>query len=84
VFEILEAGREGRIHKLLVEKGVEHRDLLGPSFPADSAVIEREQDLINAAVVETIRGDGEVYMLNQDGLGGCLVCSTALQISAFP
>ncbi len=82
MFEILEAGREGRIHKLLVEKGVEHRDLLGPSFPADSAVIEREQDLINAAVVETIRG--EVYMLNQDGLGGCLVCSTALQISAFP
>jgi hypothetical protein len=82
VFEILEAGREGRIHKLLVEKGVEHRDLLGPSFPADSAVIEREQDLINAAVVETIRG--EVYMLNQGGLGGCLVCSTALQISPSP
>jgi hypothetical protein len=73
--------REGRIHKLLVEKGVEHQGLLGPSFPVDSAVIEGEQDLINAAVVETIRGHGEVYMLNQGGPGGLWPIAAVLQYS---
>ena len=40
------------------------RALPGPSFRVDSAGVEGEQDLINAAAVETIRGRGEVYILD--------------------
>ena len=73
--EVLEAAREGRVHKLLVEKNAEHEGLLGPSFPMDSAHIEGEQDLINAAAVETIRERGQVYMLDRAELGGCPIAA---------
>jgi hypothetical protein len=73
--EVLEAAREGRVHKLLVEKNAEHEGLLGPSFPMDSAHIEGEQDLINAAAVETIRERGQVYMLDRGELGGCPIAA---------
>jgi Bacterial archaeo-eukaryotic release factor family 6 len=67
--EVLEAAREGRVHKLIVENNAEHEGLLGPSFPVDSARLEGDQDLINAATVETIRGHGEVHVLNQGEIG---------------
>ena len=73
--EVLEAAREGRVHKLLLEKDAEHEGLLGPSFPVDSARLEGEQDLINAAAVETIRGRGEVYVLDRGELGGCPIAA---------
>ncbi len=63
--EVLEAAREGRVHKLLLESAAEHEGLLGPFFPMDSEHIEGEQDLINAAAVETIRRRGEVYTLDR-------------------
>ncbi len=72
VREVLEAAREGRIHKLLLEKNAEQEGLLGPSFPMDSGHVEGEQDLINAAAVETIRGRGEVHLVEEgelDALG---------------
>jgi hypothetical protein len=69
--EVLEAAREGRVHKLLLEKDTEHEGL----FPVDSARLEGEQDLINAAAVETIRGHGEVYMLDRGELGDCPIAA---------
>jgi hypothetical protein len=79
--DVLEAAREGRVHKLLLENDAEHEGLLGPSFPMDSARIEGEQDLINAAVVETIRGHGEVYVLDQGELGGSSPIAAVLRYS---
>jgi Bacterial archaeo-eukaryotic release factor family 3 len=79
--EVLEAAREGRVHKLLLENTVEYEGLLGPSFPADSARVEGEQDLINAAAVETIRGHGEVYMLDQGEIGGSSPVAAVLRYS---
>jgi hypothetical protein len=58
-----------------LEKDAEHEGLLGPSFPVDSARLEGEQDLINAAAVETIRGRGEVYVLDRGELGGCPIAA---------
>ena len=69
VRKVLEAAREARVHKLLLEKDAAQAGLLGPSFSIESAGVEGEQDLINAAAVETIRGRGEVYMLNPGALG---------------
>ena len=79
--EVLEAAREGRVHKLLLENNAEHEGLLGPSFPMDSARLEGEQDLINAAAVETIRGHGEVYMLDQGEIGGSGSIAAVLRYS---
>ena len=78
---MLEAAREGRIHKLLLENNVEHEGLLGPSFPVDSARVEGEQDLINAAAVETIRGHGAVYIIDQGELGGSSPIAAVLRYS---
>ncbi len=61
---VLEAAREGRVHRLLLAKDAEHEALLGPLYPAAWARLEGLQDLINAAAVETIRGRGEVYILD--------------------
>ena len=79
--EVLEAAREGRVNKLLLEKDAEHEALMGPSFPVDSAHLEGEQDLINAAAVETIRGHGEVYMLDQGEIGGTGSIAAVLRYS---
>jgi hypothetical protein len=64
VRNVLEAAHEGRVHRLLLERDARQEGLLGPSFAMDSTCVEGEQDLINAAVAETIRGGGEVYMLD--------------------
>jgi len=72
VREVLHAAREGRVHKLLVQKNAEYQGLLGPSFPVDSSRLEGDQDLINAAAVETIRGRGEVCVLDRELSGSPL------------
>jgi Bacterial archaeo-eukaryotic release factor family 3 len=66
--EVLEAAHEGRVHKLLLEKNAQQDGSLGPSFPMDPTRLEGEQDLINAAAVETIRGHGEVYLFDRNKL----------------
>jgi hypothetical protein len=66
---VLEAAREGRVHRLLLAKDAEHEDLLGPLYPVAPERLEGKQDLINAAAVETIRGRGEVYVLDPSQLG---------------
>ena len=73
--EVLEAAREGRVHKLLLEDNAEHEGLLGPSLPVDSARVDGEQDLMNAAAVETIRGRGEIHMLDRGELGDCPIAA---------
>jgi hypothetical protein len=66
--EVLEAAHDGRVHKLLLENNAEYKGLLGPGFPMDYARLEGEEDLINVTAVETIRGHGQVYMLDQGEL----------------
>jgi hypothetical protein len=70
VREVLEAAHQGRVHKLLLAKGAEKQDLLGPLYPMGPARIEGAQDLVNAAAVETIRAGGEVHVLDPQQLGG--------------
>jgi hypothetical protein len=79
VREVLEAAREGRVHKLMLESNAKHEGLLGPSF--SSARVGGEQDLINAAAVETIRGRGEVYVLDQGEIGGSRPIAAILRYS---
>lgn len=81
VREVLNAAREGRVHRLLCENNAAHEGLLGPSFPVDSAHVEGEQDLINAAVVEAIRGHGEVYMLASEELASSSPIAAILRYS---
>ena len=50
---IVRAAGEGRVHRLCVRTGAE---VAGPS----------DEDVVNAAVVETLRAGGEVFMLPQD------------------
>ena len=69
VRKVLRASREGRVHRLLLEKEAEQMGPLGPGFPVDSLDLEEEQDLLNAAAAETIRGRGEVYMFDSGALG---------------
>jgi hypothetical protein len=66
---VLEAAREGRVHRLFFKSDAAQVGLLGPSFAMDPALVEGKQDLINAAAVETIRRGGEVYTLNGNKLG---------------
>lgn len=61
--DVLEASHAGRVHRLLVEKDATQTGLLGPNFSAASMGIEGEQDLINAAAVETIRNRGEITVV---------------------
>jgi hypothetical protein len=65
---VLEAAREGRVHRLFLKSDAAQLGLLGPSFAMEPSLVEGEQDLINAAAVETIRRGGEVYILNGDKL----------------
>jgi hypothetical protein len=81
VREVLEAAREGRVHKLIVENNAEHEGLLGPSFPVDSARLEGNQDLINAAAVETIRAHGEVHIVNPGEIGDSSAVAAILRYS---
>jgi len=78
---VLEAAREGRVHRLLLEKDAAQQGLLGPSFTVDSTCVEGEQDLINAAAVETIRGQGEVHVLDPGKLGDLSPIAAVLRYS---
>jgi hypothetical protein len=67
--EVLDAAREGRIHKLLLERGAEQQGLLGPAFPLNDERLEGNHDLINAAAVETLRKGGQVSVVEDGALG---------------
>jgi len=68
VREIWEAAHQGRVHKLVLAKGSEFQGLLGPLDSIAEAQPEAEEDLLNAAAVETIRAGGEVHMLDSHQL----------------
>jgi len=65
VHEALKAAVEGRVHKLCVRGGTE---VIGPLEPALNPAGLPVGDLINAAVVETLRHGGEVYVLPPEQL----------------
>ena len=56
VRKVLEAASDGRVHRLLLAKDAEYES--------------GEGDLLNAAAAETIRGGGEVYVLDPLQLAG--------------
>ena len=58
--EVLAAAAAGRVHRLCVRAGTE---VIGPLSSTPNA---ESEDLINAAVVETLRAGGEVFALPQD------------------
>ncbi|MEP7352619.1 MAG: hypothetical protein ABI824_05250 [Acidobacteriota bacterium] len=60
VEDVLQAAREGRVHKLCVRADTQ---LLGAP---DSTTNAASEDLVNASLVETLRASGEVYVLPQD------------------
>ena len=60
VREVLKAAGEGRVHKLCVRGGTE---MVGPMEASLNRANLPSEDLVNAAVVETLRNGGEVYVL---------------------
>lgn len=81
VRKVLDAAREGRVHRLLLAKGAEYQDLLGPLYPMTPNCVEGAQDLLNAAAVETIRAGGEVYLLDPLQLAGAGPIAAILRYS---
>ncbi len=81
VRKVLDAAREGRVHKLLLAKGAEYQNLLGPLYPMSPNCVEGEQDLLNAAAVETIHAGGEVYLLDPLQLAGAGPIAAILRYS---
>jgi hypothetical protein len=61
--EVLRAAAAGRVHRLCVREGTEVRGRMEPELDTVHAATE---DLVNAAVVETLRHGGEVFMLPPD------------------
>ncbi len=60
---VLQAAAEGRVHKVCVRSGTE---MIGPMEAALDRANLPSEDLVNAAVVETLRHGGEVYLLPAD------------------
>jgi hypothetical protein len=60
---VLRAAAAGRVHRLCVR---EMTGILGPMEPELDTVHGANEDLLNAAVVETIRHGGEVFALPPD------------------
>ncbi len=58
--EVLKAAAAGRVHKLVARGGTE---LLGPLDADLNNAHLPSEDLVNAAVVETLRHGGQVYLL---------------------
>ncbi len=81
VRKVLEAAHEGRVHRLLLAKGAEYLGLPGPLYPAALNSVEGEQDLLNAAAVETIHAGGEVYILDPLQLAGAGPIAAILRYS---
>lgn len=63
--EVLRAAARGRVHQLCARAGTE---LAGPMEPDLDRVRADKEDLVNAAVVETLRAGGEVFMLPEQSL----------------
>jgi hypothetical protein len=58
--DVLKAAAEGRVHQLVVRSGTE---LLAPMEDALNLAHLPTEDLINAAVVETLKNGGQVFLL---------------------
>jgi Bacterial archaeo-eukaryotic release factor family 3 len=58
---ILRAAVQGRVHQLLVAEGAQFTAPMEPHL--DTAHLSEDEDLINAAVVETIHRGGQVFAL---------------------
>jgi hypothetical protein len=63
--EIMHAARDGRVHRLCVRADTE---VMGPLPSTISKAKMHREDLANAAVVETLKHGGEVYVLPQDAM----------------
>ncbi len=61
--EILRAAAQGRVHRLCIREGT---SLPGPMEQELDRAFLAEEDLANAAVVETLRTNGDVFVLPQD------------------
>jgi hypothetical protein len=61
--EVLQAAAAGRVHQLCVRSGTE---MVGPMEASLNRANLPSEDLVNAAVVETLRNGGEVYLLPAD------------------
>jgi len=61
--DVLRAAAAGRVHRLCAREGIEIHGCMVPELDSAHAVTE---DLLNAAVVETLRHGGEVFMLPKD------------------
>ena len=81
VRKVLEAAHEGRIHRLLLAKGAEYQDLLGPLYDTSTNGVDGAQDLLNVAAVETIRAGGQVYSIDPLQLAGAGPVAAILRYS---
>ena len=63
VREALEAAAHGRVHRLCVAEGAESA---GPMARELNSAYIGEEDLVNAAVAQTLRMRGEVFALPAD------------------
>jgi len=61
--DVLRAAAAGRVHRLCLREGFEIHGRMVPELDSAHAATE---DLVNAAVVETLRHGGEVFMLPKD------------------
>jgi len=64
-YDVLQAAAAGRVHRLCVREGIEIHGRMLPELDSAHAVTE---DLVNAAVVETLHHGGDVFMLPKDHL----------------
>jgi len=62
---VLRAAAQGRVHQLCARA---ETPLTGPMEPDLDRVHAEAEDLVNAAIVETLRTGGEVFMLPQKSL----------------
>jgi hypothetical protein len=65
VRQALQAAAAGRVHQLFVRAGAE---VIGPMEPALDSVYADGEDLVNAAVMETLRTGGDIFVLPEEKL----------------
>ncbi|MEP7362409.1 MAG: hypothetical protein ABI972_04070 [Acidobacteriota bacterium] len=65
--DVLRAAGAGRVHHLCAREGT---PLMGRMEPELDRIRADKEDLVNAAIVETLRTGGTVHMLPQDSMAG--------------